>query len=304
MGHEPSLIEDVVMPPTDKFTDPGREVVRRRSIGNLHQQYLRRRKQEEAKSLPRPHYSIVPPLRTLHADSGSLPDFSAASLLSMLLILSAPVELAKGLGRKFSGATGKLPKKYSAASGVATDWETTAWKARYAVPVILILFILGLLLSGLFNGSKHRPGQTANKPASITQVPVTAAKAVGGKGGSGGSSSVQSPSAAAVQNPNNLTGSSPFGFNSISGGTTSGSGGSGSTSGTGGTVGGMGGGPTGGGAGGTSGGSGSGGSVFSCVDAITGARFTCTYQTCTPPVALSNGQKAYLTTNDWCVVVN
>lgn len=44
--------------------------------------------------------------------------------------------------------------------------------------------------------------------------------------------------------------------------------------------------------------------TFSCLDAISNAVVTCTYQTCTPPVSLLGGQKAYLTTTGSCVIIN
>lgn len=44
--------------------------------------------------------------------------------------------------------------------------------------------------------------------------------------------------------------------------------------------------------------------TFPCFDLSTGLNVTCTYQACTPPVALIGSQKAYLTVTDTCAIVN
>ena len=289
-------------------------MVRHRSIGNLHRQYLRTkaiRKNSSAKRrtarsgtgtaldiLPRRQYAVVPPLQTLRpaaSASDSLPGLSVASLL----LLAAPIEAARFIGHKLANTknyvtpafTGWVPRKYSVAAGTSPDWEETAWRARYVLPIVLLLFILSLLLFGFLNNPKGQPGKTVNKPVSITSIPVTPAKATGGKGGSGkGGGSSQPVSATSAQGTNTSGGSTSLGYTSISGGTTSGSGG-------GGTTGGMGGGPTGGGTGG-------GGSILPTCSLGQIATVTCVVTQCTPEVTLSSGQKAILGTDGTCIVLN
>jgi hypothetical protein len=72
--HEPSLIEDVAPPHTEKFTDSNREEVRRRSIGSLYKQYLRNSKTkisalhkkaalEKQKKMVQPAVQVIEPVR-------------------------------------------------------------------------------------------------------------------------------------------------------------------------------------------------------------------------------------------------
>lgn len=128
------------------------------------------------------------------------------------------------------------------------------------------------IVSSLSNGST-KPGSSDN-------------------GGSSGANSSATTSASA-----GTTGGSAQTSGSLA---TTGSGGSTTSSGST-LVGGRGGGPI----SGTTGGTGTTTpTTFPCVDATTGVTVTCTYQTCTPPLSLATGQKAYLTTTGTCIVVN
>ncbi len=198
-----SLIEDVVMPHAEPYTDVSRDAVRRRAIGNLQRQYARSRQPKSIpfkyvpsgkrvnlyKKAPRAAYSVVPPLR-------SLPDLHSGTAAFLPPLVQLPDRMTGGLASRLKrlGAAmlgflfGWLPKRYTAASGLTPDWDTTAYRAKIAAPAILILCVLALLIYGIVTApSRNGSNETDINPRTL---PIT----VSNSGGHGQSGSASNPS--------------------------------------------------------------------------------------------------------------
>lgn len=202
---EPSLIEDVVSPHTEQFTDVGKEEVRRRSIGNLYRQYMRSKKEgkgskldyadtaaaaapavEPAKTTPKLRYTRVPPLQTLPSFS-DMADDSAATLFT-------PEELAynrrswtsklrdaaqdtkdwavwqMSRARNFLAAGalaifGSLPKHYNAESGIVINLRD-----RILALARVAVPVLAVLLLLAINDWTSSPPEASNSPSSTSKT--------------------------------------------------------------------------------------------------------------------------------------
>lgn len=168
---------------------------------------------------------------------------------------------------------------------------------KYLIPLLLLLIFVGY--AGLTTSG---PGRGPSKPLTLGIYTIKSSNDTGQAGAAGvnkphtsspsGTGSGSTPPAATAI-------STPAPAYSATGTPLQGGMGGGDTlGGTGITV------PTGGDTGGSGGSTGSPPPTFSCLDAITNAVVTCTYQACTPPVSLLGGQKAYLTTTGTCVIIN
>jgi hypothetical protein len=170
-----------------------------------------------------------------------------------------------------------------------------------------IALILGL---GAFHS--HNPGGHAG--ASAHTIPVVSALSTGAKsGGSGPAAGGTNPGGAGSGAGSN--GSAGGTAAAVSGTTTGFGGGTGTTTGTAttsGVVGGMGGGPTGGttgggttgGTGGGTGGTGGGTTTLPDCSLDQIATVTCQVPACSQPVTLQPGQKAILSLDGTCIVLN
>lgn len=202
--------------------------------------------------------------------------------------------------------------RYTLANGVERHLSSK-FTDNYKFIVPLIVLLVGALIIGLHDSTSKRPHQPLT--LGIYTIKSNSGSDNNHSGGHTGSNQAShtTPGSASPMSASGIVASSVAPVSSLQGGL---GGGGGSLQTTGSVLpptGGMGGGgvTSGSSTGGSStGGGGTGGgtvtpppSTFPCVD-LAGASFTCTYQTCVPPLGLTNGHKAYVTTTGLCVVIN
>lgn len=221
---EPSLIEDVVAPHAKQYTDVSREEVRRRSVGNLYRQYLRRQTQNRApapkviesvistpvsNSVAKASYSRVPPLQTFpswpagtatnnstdfkHSRGGATGGIFYAAIRRFTkraeLVIGAFILGWTTIWKNLTSTIYHwLPKRYTAAAGLMIDWNAKLFsRLKILVPSALVV---GLLVLAALTGPLTAPGNTKSKHKSSGNSSPAAAVL----GGSSSSSSSPSSS--------------------------------------------------------------------------------------------------------------
>jgi hypothetical protein len=120
-AREPSLIEDVIPPHAEQFTDASREEVRRRSIGSLYHQYLhsskekiitlrKRKALEKQKRMVQPMLQVIEPVKPL-----SKIRYTFVQPLQTLPSVGPPVADSRAPAL-FAGAKGFLKNRINDAS--------------------------------------------------------------------------------------------------------------------------------------------------------------------------------------------
>jgi hypothetical protein len=236
---EPSLIEDVLPPHAEVYTDPEREEVRRRSIGHLQRQYLRSlapkrslwRKSARSKlaepmiTSPRERYQVVPPLRTFPSlyPEHPLPGISTLSDSAASNMRSGWDWIVNQFGRvKYwlalawlsiagwfhSAALKILPKRYTAASGMVIDWQARSLsRMRAALPLLVVLL---LLTAAAWLSPSHSPRTLGGETSNAKLIPTTIRGSNAVQNSGSGSSSTNNSSSDPAALPKNKNAGTAF----------------------------------------------------------------------------------------------
>jgi len=236
---QPSLIEDIMPPHAERYTDVNKEEVRRRPIGSLYQQYLRdkwskinavrkRKALEKQKKLVQPsvqtiepvkpairhRYNFVRPLQTLpsvgpRAATGLNADGAKNWAHTQIGRLYEVLEIAwlAVSGWIYALALKVFPKRYTANSGLVVDWQAKSLaRLKIFVPIILLAFLLAILAwdrSLVKTPHKNTPNTQIRATATASAAPVPSSKHRGNSPSSGTSAPVSTMPQASVSQISN-----------------------------------------------------------------------------------------------------